>query len=42
VNEAYKFMGYPTINGVMGSDILMELGAVINYPKLTLTLKQKV
>ena len=42
VNQAYQIMGFPNIDGVMGSDILMELHAVINYPKLTLTLKQKV
>lgn len=42
VNQAYQMMGIPEIAGVLGSDILVLLKAVINLEKKTLSLKLKV
>lgn len=33
VNQSYKELGLPPIDGVLGSDILMKYGAVVNYGK---------
>src|SRR5689334_13109919 len=33
VNEMYKQLKMPVIDGVLGSDILFNYGAVIDYPK---------
>lgn len=40
VNSSYEKMGFNPIDGVLGSDILFKLKAVINYPKLKLKLKR--
>jgi len=39
VNEAYQILGFPEIDGVLGSDILVKLKAIINLEKLVLKLK---
>ncbi len=36
VNQAYQSLGFPKIDGVLGSDLLYQFKAVINYPKGTL------
>jgi len=41
VNESYKLLGIPLIHGVLGSDLLMKFGAVLDYRKKRLTLKQE-
>ena len=41
VNTAYGAIGVPTIDGVLGNDILYNYGAVINYKKGTLKLTDK-
>ena len=41
VNETYASMGHPTIDGVIGNDILTDYKAVINYRTLELSLKLK-
>ncbi len=41
VNTAYSKIGVPTIDGVLGNDILYNYGAVINYKKGTLKLTEK-
>jgi len=38
VHDAYKSLGLPPFVGVLGSDILMEFEAIIDFKKLTLTL----
>jgi predicted aspartyl protease len=38
VNESYKQIGVQQIDGVLGSDLLKELNATINYKDSTLTL----
>lgn len=44
VNESYKILGLPVIDGVLGSDILFSNDGVIEYKKceLHLTLPKKV
>jgi len=39
VNETYQKMGLPGIDGVLGSDVMVEYQAVIDYPKKQLKLK---
>jgi hypothetical protein len=39
VNESYRQVGFPVIEGVLGSDILTEYKAVIDYEKKVLKLK---
>ena len=39
VNKSYKQVGFPPIEGVLGSDILLEYKAVIDYEKKVLKLK---
>ena len=41
VNQSYKDLGLKQVVGVLGSDILLEYKAVINYEKKQLTLKYK-
>ncbi len=41
VNAAYAATGIPTIDGVLGNDILYNYNAVINYKKATLKLTEK-
>lgn len=41
VNKAYKHMKQKPIDGVLGSDILKEYGAIINYGKALLLLYPK-
>ncbi len=41
VNESYKQVGLKPIEGVLGSDILVEYNAVIDYEKKILKLKFK-
>ncbi len=41
VNEAYAATGIPTVDGVLGNDILYHYHAVINYKKATLKLSDK-
>ena len=38
VNESYKMMGLPPIDGVLGSDMLMKFKAVIDFDKEILKL----
>ena len=33
VNQSYRMLGYPEIDGVLGGDLLHELKAVIDYRK---------
>ena len=39
VNQSYETLGLPTIDGVLGSDLLMKYNAVIDYEKKILKLK---
>jgi predicted aspartyl protease len=39
VNESYELLGLTAIDGVLGSDVLMEFKAVIDYDKEILKLK---
>ncbi|MEO6302167.1 MAG: hypothetical protein ABIP51_03235 [Bacteroidia bacterium] len=41
VNQSYQLIGLNPIDGVLGSDILFQYNAVINYEKKLLTLKYK-
>ncbi len=41
VNVSYKDLGLKQIAGILGSDILLEYNAVINYEKKNLVLKYK-
>lgn len=41
VNKSYKDLGLKQIEGVLGSDILLEYNAVIDYEKKILTFKLK-
>ena len=38
VNQTYEFLGHPPIIGILGSDILHQYQAVINFKKLKLYL----
>jgi len=39
VNQAYKRLGFPEIDGVLGSDLLHQYQAIINFPKAKMELK---
>lgn len=41
VNESYCRMGLPVIDGVLGSDVMMDYQAVIDYKSKQLVLKWK-
>lgn len=41
INYAYEQMGFPTVIGVLGGDILMKYGALINYKKQHITLNER-
>ncbi|MBL1408148.1 aspartyl protease family protein [Sphingobacterium faecale] len=41
INYAYTQMNLPSIIGVLGGDILLNYGGIINYKKRTLTLNRK-
>jgi hypothetical protein len=41
VNQSYEQIGLPTVDGVLGSDILLQYHAVIDYEKKTLKLKYR-
>jgi len=41
VNVSYGNMGFSTIGGVLGSDILMKFNAIIDYKKRKLFLEKK-
>lgn len=41
INYAYSQMNIPPIIGVLGGDILLNYGGVINYKKRTLTLNSR-
>ncbi len=41
VNSSYEKMGFNTIDGVLGSDILFSYNAIINYKKLQLEISLK-
>ncbi|MDR2283008.1 MAG: aspartyl protease family protein [Sphingobacterium sp.] len=41
INYAYTQMNLPSIIGVLGGDILVNYGGIINYKKRTLTLNSK-
>lgn len=36
VNQSYRILGYPEIDGVLGGDLLTELKVVIDYRKMEL------
>lgn len=36
VNQSYRLLGYPEIDGVLGGDLLTELKVVIDYRKMEL------
>jgi predicted aspartyl protease len=40
VNQSYRMLGYPEIDGVLGGDLLHELKAVIDYRKKQIRWKQ--
>lgn len=40
INQAYEKLGYEQVLGVLGSDLLQEYRAVIDYGNKTLTLKK--
>jgi predicted aspartyl protease len=40
VNEAYQILGFPEIDGVLGSDVLVKLKAIINLESMVMKLKQ--
>ena len=42
VNESYKLLGMPAIDGVLGSDLLMKYNALLDYGKKKLTLKEEI
>lgn len=42
INYAYEQMGFPTVIGVLGGDILMKYGALINYKKQHITLNERL
>ncbi len=41
VNESYERVGLAAIDGVVGSDLLHEYKAIVNYEKLEISLKYK-
>ncbi|MBK7570590.1 MAG: hypothetical protein IPI10_02835 [Bacteroidetes bacterium] len=41
VNASYEKMGYSQIDGVLGSDVLNEYNAIIDYKKRKITLSKK-
>lgn len=41
VNLSYEELGLPPIDGVLGSDILLKYGAVINYGKGNMRINQR-
>jgi len=41
VNESYKKLGLPVIEGVLGSDFMMQYDAVIDYKKKEMKLRWK-
>jgi|SRR6185312_7410182 len=41
INIAYRQLGHPEVLGVLGSDVLMNYSAVINYGKQMLTLRNR-
>lgn len=41
INYAYEQMNFPTVIGVLGGDILLRYGGIINYKKNTLQLNSK-
>ncbi|MCG9880707.1 MAG: retroviral-like aspartic protease family protein [Bacteroidia bacterium] len=41
VNHAYKILGYPPIDGVMGSDLLYYFRALIDYKNSRLVIEMK-
>lgn len=40
INYAYTQMGFPSVIGVLGGDILLHYGGIINYKKRTLMLNK--
>jgi clan AA aspartic protease (TIGR02281 family) len=40
VNNMYTSLGLPAIEGVLGGDLLISLGAIIDYRKMTLKLRK--
>lgn len=40
VNQTYRLLKLPPIDGVLGSDFLMKYNAIINYPKSILKLSK--
>jgi hypothetical protein len=40
VNQTYRLLELPPIDGVLGSDFLMKYNAIINYPKSILKLSK--
>ena len=40
IHQAYQTIGLPTVNGIIGSDILLKYKAIIDYRKCTLILKR--
>lgn len=40
VNNMYTSLGLPAIEGVLGGDLLISLGAIIDYRKMTIKLRK--
>jgi hypothetical protein len=40
VNDTYQQLGFPMIDGVLGSDFLVKYRAIIDYPKMKMTLQK--
>jgi len=38
INQSYKMLGYPLIDGVLGGDLLLQLNAVIDYKNMRIRL----
>jgi predicted aspartyl protease len=41
VNNSYQLLGFKTVDGILGSDLLKNFEAVIDFKKLQLTLEKK-
>lgn len=39
INQSYRMLGYPLIDGVLGGDLLLQLSAVIDYKNMQIRLR---